>query len=124
MYVEALDQVIDDGIEAARQSYSKPRDKLKLEGSIQGFKECRNRTPVELKSLLADAGRKMVEGYREGSEQYWFWRCRQAEVEWVCNVMSHILIAQGLRPFGIMTARGGIKAAEIIGVAEKEKAAP
>lgn len=118
MYVEALDQCIDDGIEAARQSYIKPRDKLKLEGSIQGFEDCRTKTPVQLLTLLTEAGEKVVEVHREGGEQYWFWRCRQLEIEWVCNVMSHIQVANGGEAFAIMTARGGIKAADIIGVRE------
>jgi hypothetical protein len=38
------------------------------------------------------------------------------EIEWVANVLSNILVAQGMLPIGDMTARGRLKAAEIIGV--------
>jgi hypothetical protein len=54
----------------------------------------------------------------EHDPRYWFWRCRAAEIEWVTNVLSNILRAQGLPPIGTMTARGALKAAEIVGVSE------
>jgi hypothetical protein len=37
-----------------------------------------------------------------------YWRCRALEIEWVANVLSNILDAQGLPPIGMMTARGGM----------------
>jgi hypothetical protein len=43
LLVDALNFVIDDGIEAARVDYPKPRDILKREGAIAGFEECRNK---------------------------------------------------------------------------------
>jgi hypothetical protein len=117
LLIDALNQIIDDGIEAARSDYLKPGDKPKLDGSIHGFEECRGRSPDEIADLLVAASEKVVEVFREQSPQYWFWRCRQAEIEWVANVLSHIMVAQGWAPIAMMTARGGMKAAEIIGVA-------
>jgi len=116
LYAQALDFIIDDGIEGARESYSHPRDTMKLEGAIQGFSECRGRQPPEIAELLHDAQRKMLDAYLHEAEQYWFWRCREAEIEWVANVMSCILDAQGLPPITTMTYRGMTRAAEIIGV--------
>jgi hypothetical protein len=113
---DALNHIIDDGIEAARADYSKPRDKLKLEGSILGFKECRGKSPAEISALLAEAGEKMWQAHREQSPQYWYWRCRQAEIQWIANVLSCIMQAQGWPPIAMMTARGAVKAAEVIGV--------
>ena len=116
---DALNQIIDDGIEAARADYSKPRDKLKRDGSILGFEECRGKAPAEISALLSAAGEKMIEAHREQSPQYWYWSCRQAEIEWVANVLSCIMAAQGWPPIAMMTARGHLKAAEIIGVSER-----
>ena len=46
--IDALNAIIDDGIEAARHDYAKPRDTLKREGSIQGFEECGGKTRATL----------------------------------------------------------------------------
>lgn len=115
---DALNHIIDDGIEAARSDYGKPRDTLKREGAIKGFEECRAKSPDEIAALLAQADRKVEEAMRAESPQYWFWRCRHVEIEWVANVLSCIMAAQGWTPIHTMTARGQMKAAEIIGVAE------
>jgi hypothetical protein len=48
LLVDAINHVIDDGIEAARHDYAKPGDTLKREGAIAGFDECRNKEPVEI----------------------------------------------------------------------------
>jgi hypothetical protein len=50
--------------------------------------------------------------------RYWFWRCRALEIQWVVNVLSNILVANGALPIGDMTVRGRMKAAEMLGVAE------
>lgn len=114
---DALNQIIDDGIEAARADYTKPCDKLKLKGAIKGFNECRGKSPDEISALLVIAGEDCTNAHQQQSPQYWYWRCRQAEIEWVANVLSCIMDAQGWPPIGMMTVRGGMKAAEIIGVA-------
>jgi len=52
LLVDALNAIINDGIEAARMDYGKPADTLKREGAIAGFEECRN---VEIAALLVEA---------------------------------------------------------------------
>jgi hypothetical protein len=91
---------------------------LKREGAIAGFDECRNKEPAEIAALLAEANARARQAICEGDPRYWFWRCRALEIEWVANVPSNILDAQGLPPIRMMTARGRLKAAEIIGVEE------
>jgi hypothetical protein len=118
MLLRALNAIVDDGIEAARHDYAKPRDTLKREGAIQGFEDCRNKEPAEIAALLVEANERAYQGMLENDPQYWFWRCRALEVEWVVNVLSSILVANGMLPIGNMTARGMLKAAEIIGVVE------
>ena len=120
LMIDALNQIIDDGIEAARLSYSKPRDKQKLEGSIRGFEDCRDKAPDEIATLLLEAN-ATAQGLRAGMgvpDDYWYWRCRALEIEWTANVLSAILDANGLDPIVPFTGQGVMKAAEIIGVAD------
>jgi hypothetical protein len=118
LLVDALNHIIDDGIEAARLDYVKPGDTLKREGAIVGFEECRDKAPAEIAVLLVEAHERARQAMREEDSRYWFWRCRALAIEWVANVFSNILVAKGMLPIGKMTARGRLKAAEIIGVAE------
>ena len=113
---DALNQIIDDGIEAARADYSKPRDTLKRDGAIAGLEDCRGKSPEQIRGLLTAAGQKVMEARGVPSPQYGYWRCREAEIEWVLNVLICLMVAQGHPPLGTMTARGNLKAAEIIGV--------
>ena len=120
LLVDALNFTIDDGIEAARMDYAKPRDTLKREGAIAGFEECRNREPAKIAVLLVEANERATQAIREDDPRYWFWRGRAAEIGWVVNVLSNIMAAQGWKPIGTMTVRGAMKAAEIIGAAEAQ----
>ena len=47
---------------------------------------------------------------------FWYYRCYQAEVEWVCNVVSAVLVNEGGKSLfaHLPTARGWIKANEIL----------
>ena len=58
--LDAITQIIDDGIEAARADYSKPRDKLKLDGSIKGFEDCRDKVPYQIADLIVSANGRAV----------------------------------------------------------------
>jgi len=115
-YQDALNIIIKDGIEAVRLDYTRPDQKQKRDGSILGFEECRDRTPAQLVALLGESHTMTMDKFRDQAEDYWYWRCRDAEIEWVCNVVSAILINQGLPAISTCTARGMMKAAEIIGV--------
>jgi hypothetical protein len=118
---DALNQIIDDGIEAARFDLSKPTDRLKREGSITGLEECRGKRPSEIAALLVEAETRSSQAIRDRDpiEHYWYWRCRAFEIEWVANVLSCVMHTQGWRPITPhMTARGIMKAAKIMGVSE------
>lgn len=118
---EFLSRVIDDGIAAAKADYVKPEQKHKLEGSIEGFEACRDKSSVQLALLLADARQAAQRAYQESAgsdevEDYWRVRCYEAEVEWVCNCVSAVLMNESRECIVPPTARGVMKAAEIVGV--------
>jgi len=70
LLVDALNFTIDDGIEAARMDYAKPRDTLKREGAIAGFEECRNREPAQIAALLVEANERADRAIREDDPRY------------------------------------------------------
>lgn len=116
-----LTHIIEQGIEAVKKDYKEGTDKYN--GAIAGFEECRNKTVEELTDLLikcreetSRAFKREIGGIKEG---YWFIRCFEAEVEWVCNVLSAILMTNGL-PVIIYPTYCGIKqAVKIIGSEEE-----
>lgn len=109
-----LTRIIDDGIAACSESYK--NDKQKREGAVAGFNACRGRTIFELRQTLFVAQRAADNARAVDRDNYWYLRCFHAEVEWVCNVVSSALQNQGEEPIVIPTARGYMKAAEILGV--------
>lgn len=52
-------------------------------------------------------------------DEYWEARGFALEVEWVCNVVSAILMNEGKPTIIPPTARGTIRASEIVGIAPK-----
>lgn len=111
-----LTRVINEGIEGARVSYTSQAQKPKLDGSIAGFEACRGKSVSELK-LLLEASQTASEDARRGKERnYWWYRCYESEVEWVCNCVSAALMNSGQPPIIPPTARGLMKAASILGV--------
>lgn len=117
-YGAFLTRIIEDGLVACRKSYADRPNKL--EGSIAGFEACRGKQPMELAILLQEARRNMALALVDGTsiDDYWRKRCYYAEIEWVCNVVSAALQNEGKSIIVPVTARGVIKAAEIIGVAK------
>jgi hypothetical protein len=115
-YADALNAIIDDGIEAARLDYVGKTDKPKLDGAIAGFEECRGKSPIEIAVLLAKARNDTEEKFRNESPDYWYWRCRELEIEWVANVLSVMLLQQDLPVIVQPTLRGMLKAMDILGV--------
>jgi hypothetical protein len=116
-YATFLNRIIEDGIAAAKKDYE--NDQQKRDGATKGFDECRGKTPEELVALWTEASKKVQDDLGEAND-YWFWRCREAEIEWTCNVVSAMLVNQGKPALFSWqpTARGGMKAAEILGVSE------
>jgi hypothetical protein len=120
-YNEFLTRVIDEGIEAAKTDYTEESDKQRLEGSIAGFEACRDKNPEELVRVWKKASDDVNNAFGDNERKYWWFRCFQLEVEWVCNVVSAMLLNEGRRPLlaWLPTANGGMKAASILGVNEK-----
>jgi hypothetical protein len=118
-YNEFLTRVIDEGIEAVKTDYNEESDKERLEGSIAGFEACRNKSPEELVKVWKKASDDVNNAFGDKERKYWWFRCFQLEVEWVCNVVSAMLLNEGRKPLlaWLPTANGGIKAASILGTA-------
>lgn len=116
-YEAVLARIIEEGIEAARQDYTRPDDADKLRGSVEGFEMCRDLDPGGLAGVLERARKDTLQAHRDEAPDYWRIRCAELEVEWVCNVLSAVLMNQGLPVIVPPTARGAMKAAEIVGVA-------
>ena len=124
-YTEFLTKVIDEGIEAAKADYTEESDKQRLEGSIAGFNACRNKSPEELVEVWKESSKKTNDASHEvyktkSKGDYWYYRCFQLEAEWVCNVVSAMLMNEGHEPLlsWLPTASAMRKAASIIGVAQ------
>jgi hypothetical protein len=115
-YETFLTRIIDDGIAAARADYANDEDKR--EGSVEGFEACRGKAPLDILKLLTEAGAATLRAMREDDTHYWRIRCREAEIEWVANCVSAILINMGSAPLAshLPTARAVMKAAEVFGV--------
>ncbi len=121
-YDKFLTQLIDDAIVAAKKSYTGFRTD-KLEGSIAGLEACRNKSPDELLDIYIGLSGYVADVFKNVSENYWWFRCYQAEVEWVCNVVSAALINIGMVSIlpHLPTIKGTLKAAQILGVQNLSK---
>lgn len=123
-YFKFLECVINDGIETTKRDYSKPEDSFRLKGSIEGSESCRFKRSDQLEHVLNSARMNsksaldayIIEKNDDLLNEYWYRRCFEDEVEWVCNCISAIMINQGLESIIPPTARGMIKASEIIGM--------
>lgn len=115
-YEEFLQHLIEDGIRAVNVDYA--NDEARRAGALAGFEACRRKSPENLGVLLDEARqaehrmRFMVQGATDAD----IWRSITfaAEVDWVCNVVSAMLMNQGLKTIVTPTARGVMKAAEIL----------
>lgn len=117
-YGSFLKRVIDEGIAAATEDYTKNPDPAfnsdRLEGSIAGFNACRDKLPHELVEVYKEATEYAHQAFCDRSEKYWWFRCYQIEIEWVCNVVSAGMKMQLLSH--LPTYRGVMKASNILGM--------
>lgn len=114
-YDNFLNQVIDEGIAAASESYKDDLERLK--GAKAGFEMCRKKTPKQLFNHLMNARTALNEAFQANDfDDYWEIRTYELEIEWVCNVVSAALVNEGLQPIIPVTARAVMKAASILGV--------
>lgn len=113
-YAKFLDRIITRGIEAAKRDYSRPDQKQKLQGSLAGFETCRGKNPAELQILLTST--RIATRNALNRDDYWWYRCYEAEVEWVCNCVSVVLNAKGLSTIVAPTCRALQTVVEIVGI--------
>jgi len=118
-YNEFLNKVIDEGIAAVREDYA--NDPMKLEGATNGFEACRDKEPQQLIELLAQARVDRRRAIMDDADDYWRVRCREAEIEWVCNCVSVVLMSAGDPVIVQPTANAAMRVIRIVG-AEKEAA--
>lgn len=126
-YDQLLDRIISDGIAEVREAYADPEEHHKRDGAIEGFEECRGKTPAELVICwrAAEEGLERVTRMRDHHAprtSYWRQRYKVLQIEWICNVVSVGLVNSGLPALlsHLPTARGAMKYAELVGVREHE----
>jgi hypothetical protein len=110
-----IERIINDGIEAAKADYNKPEDKDRLIGALEGFELCRGKNFDELGVILKKAMKDTSDAHAKRAPDYWKIRCREAEIEWVCNTVSAIMLVNGSSVIIQPTCRGMMKANEIVG---------
>lgn len=119
-----INKIVDVGIEAAKRDYKHKSQQFVLDGSVAGFKACRNKSVSELPKILQEAQDAMNEAIQDsGVDVVWYARGFLNEVGWVCNVVSAALYNQKLPVIIQPTARGMQAAANILGVSEDKKGA-
>src|SRR4051812_25251855 len=91
-YHDFLNRVIDDGIKAARADYTREDQKMELNGSVAGFEACRDKDPALLGLLMEQSIERTHHARINQSPDYWYHRCYELEVEWVCNVVSAMIV--------------------------------
>lgn len=92
-YNEFLNLTISDGMNAARCNYDEAKDANKLSGALAGFEACRDKEPEELREIYTETISYINNARRDHDLQaYWYFRCYQLEVEWVCNVVSGLIL--------------------------------
>lgn len=114
-YQDFLTKVVEESTKAASRDYAARTKKAHREGSIAGLKACLDKSPPQLALLLERAERvhKKTIATKTNIGRYWRVRCFFAEVEWVCNVMSVILMTQGMPTIVPPTQRAAKFASEL-----------
>jgi hypothetical protein len=113
-YRQFLSAVIDAGLEAVHQDYHQPTQDDKRDGSVAGFNACRDKDPEELADLLTRAHSETSRAQIENRDNYWWYRCYELEVGWVCNVVSALLVATDKPIIIPPTLRGTLQASKIL----------
>lgn len=68
----------------------------------------------ELGVLLGEAGTNTTRAMLEQLPDYWRHRCFHAEIEWVCNCVSAMLMNEGLPTIITPTCRGVMRANDVL----------
>ena len=115
---EFTNRVVDNGILAVKKDYKDSPEQLK--GALAGFEACRGKNPGELQMLLNRASRDVMEAFHRsesgnGGNNYWEFKCKHAEIEWVCNLVSAVLAKNGMPVIVHPTCGGFMMANRVIG---------
>lgn len=112
-YKEFLTLVIDEAREKIVEDYISS-EKYIMEGSLAGLEACRNKAPPELADLLERAYRVHNATFHATDiRRYWRVTCFMHEVAWICNIVSCVLINQGVEPIIQPTMRAARTAERI-----------
>ena len=114
-----IDRVCADGIAAARTGYARLDQAQELKGCIEGFELCWGiEDGYHLLEALHQSNARALEALADGAGDYRRWSCRFDRIEWVCDVVSAALVAQGLGSLGPLWPTGPamLEAAGILGV--------
>jgi hypothetical protein len=109
-------RICEEGERAAKANYAGPERADKLRGSLAGFKICRQATMDGLLPAFKDADERAKDAQQRGADNYWELRCRAAEIEWVMNCVSVVLVNSGDKPlvFGQPSARAVATASRVL----------
>ena len=116
IYRQFLEEIIHDGMIAARSDYDPDKEASELEGALQGFEACKGKTPEEIYELYLEAEKQGRDAYitiLRGEHSRI--RCKALEIGWVLNVVSALRHLFFEPPLIIFTARGMMKAAKVMG---------
>lgn len=116
LIVDVLNGIIDDGIMEIRYAYTRPDQRMRMEGAIDGFESCRGKEPGDIRDLLSEAAIARVAARDSGAEDYWWHRMREAQIEFTASVLSVALMHLGLPTIATVTLRAQLRYAEIVGI--------
>lgn len=114
-YLDFLNAIIDDGIEAARADYTKPHQTNLRDGAIAGFEECRGLDIMAVEALALEAAKRARQAMQDRAADHWYWRGRSAEIGWVRDVVTAVQWVFGHAPQVRPSGRALVKAYEILG---------
>jgi hypothetical protein len=121
-YADFLNAAIDDALESVRMLESAPRRIHFREGAIAGLEACRGQDPLGLDAVLRDATQERQRLMRPGAADpaalaaYWHARSKEAQIEWICNVVHAYKALAGGPVDPRVTQRGAAAAARILDV--------
>lgn len=113
---DLLNAIVDDAMYEMRTTLLRPDQRNKLDGGMRGLEECRMLDDEGLLRLRRQADADLDQAC-EDRRPDWLWhRWRLVQIDWVLNVLSCALVANGRPPIAGHTQRGMLKVADILGV--------
>lgn len=116
-YQEFLRALVEDSVRIITEEWKQMDDPLlhcMLEGGRAGALACRDKSPPELNKLLQRArGVHRSAFHSTIRSRYWRITYFLHEVEWICNVISFVLVNQDMQPIVRPTIKAAKTAARI-----------